>query len=435
MGTAAAHLQGSVRALLAAGLIAVVLGGCGGGSTTPAASGPSASMPSPSATVSRTPNESETPSATATDTESSTSAPTLTPVPLAPFQTPGATPGAAWTSITWTKLAPDSPLTSIRAVVHWLGGYVAYGGKGLWTSTDGHVWRPATSDLPAGRAVVAEVAGGLVALVFSAVDCPAVAQPCFPVSPEPVTAWTSADGSTWVDRGTATGVSDLQVVALAGSPIGAVASVAGNKSGVLFSADGVTWKAVSLPSVSPMFSCYGAGFGFGKLVLLCPAAKETSLGDIPTQPAWSTDGVAWTAGLAPKTSDRPAGMGTILVGRGGMMALGSVPGEGGSEEWWRSADGKAWQLLAGYVPFGTYTTRHAIPGGTYPNGSLAADGTRFVALGFVAADGILDGRVWTSWDARSWQRLVSHGLPGGGGFDTVVFPAGIMAGGWWGAAG
>lgn len=307
---------------------------------------------------------------------------------------------------------------------------------GLWASSDGRAWRPATSDLPAERAVVAEVAGGLVALVLSAVSCPEVGQPCFATAPGNVEAWTSADGLSWSDAGPATGVSGKQVVSVAGSSSGALAAAEGdNKAGVYYSADGVTWKVVSVPSVSSSFSCTGAAFGGGKFEMLCPAATETASGDLSTQPVWSVDGIHWTAPPAPKTSSRPAGMDRILVGRNGLIATGYIPGEAGPAQWWRSADGKSWLILAGYSPVGAYTVRNAIPGGTYPNGSLTADGTRIVALGFVADDGFLNGRVWASWDGKSWQRLVSHGSPTGGGYDTVVFPTGIMAGGWWGAAG
>jgi len=116
------------------------------------------------------------------------------------------------------------------------------------------------------------------------------------------------------------------------------------------------------------------------------------------------------------------------------MALGFIPGEAGPAQWWRSADGKAWVLLAGYSPVGSFTTKNAIPGGTYPNGNLAADGTRIVALGYVTGSGDLNGRTWTSWDGKSWQQLVSHGTPDGSGFDVIVFPTGVLAGGWWGAA-
>jgi hypothetical protein len=268
------------------------------------------------------------------------------------------------------------------------------------------------------------------------VACPQVAQPCFQTAPGNVEAWTSADGLSWSDAGPATGVSGQQVVSVAGSPSGAVAAAEGdNKAGVFYSADGITWKAVSVPSVSATFWSTDIAFGMGRFEMLCPAAKETPLGDVPTQPVFSTDGIHWTAGTAPMTSTRPAGMDRILVGRNGLIATGYIPGEAGPAEWWRSADGKSWLILAGYPPVGAYTATNAIPGGTYPNGSLMADGTRIVALGFVADDGILDGRVWASWDGKSWQRLVSHGAPNGDGYYTVVFPTGIMAGGWWGAAG
>lgn len=411
----------SGHAILAAGLISIVMGGCAPGTTATATP-----LASESTSV---------PSAIPTDTEPPTSQPSLAPSPLAWFETPGATPGSAWTSIAWSKLPDDSPLPSMRAVVRWRRGYVAYGSKGLWASSDGRSWRPASPDLPAGKAAVVEVSGGLAALVFDATDCPVGPQPCLPTSPVLATAWTSSDGLNWTDRGPATGISGQQVVSVAGNSLGAVATaVGGNKPGVYFSEDGVAWKPTPVPSVSATFPCGRASVGLGMFILLCPAARETTFGDLPTQPVWSLDGINWAAGGAPKTSRRPAGMDQVLSGRNGLMALGFIPGEAGPAQWWRSADGKAWVLLAGYSPVGSFTTKNAIPGGTYPNGNLAADGTRIVALGYVTGSGDLNGRTWTSWDGKSWQQLVSHGTPDGSGFDVIVFPTGVLAGGWWGAA-
>jgi hypothetical protein len=282
--------------------------------------------------------------------------------------------------------------------------------------------------------VVAETASGLVALAFSSPACPTATAPCYPSSAGPVTAWTSADGLEWTDRGPAVGITGSQLMAVGGGPVGAVAStVDGNRSGLWFSADGVTWKAVSVPSISSAFWCSSAGFGGGKYVLLCPSAAETPSGYLPTQPIWSTDGVNWVAGSAPATSDRPAGMDTVLAGRDGFMATGYIPGEAGPEEWWRSTDATSWQIVAGYSPVGTYTS-HAIPGGTYANGWLCADGTRLVAFALDSSHSSLSGDGWTSADGRSWVKLTSHGTPQAGQFAEIVFPTGVLAGDWWGAA-
>jgi hypothetical protein len=337
--------------------------------------------------------------------------------------------------MTWTKLPAESPLLSVRAVVKWHGGYVAYGDTGLWDSTDGHTWTEADAHLPAGRMLVAATSSGLVALAFDEASCPTVDRPCYASSAGPVVAWTSTDGLNWTNRGPAIGITGSAPTAIAGGALGAVAtSVGSNGSAVWFSADGLTWQKVSVPDVSPMSPCSDAGFGVGKYVLMCPASNETAFGDLLTQPAWSSDGVSWVAGSAPSTSDRPAGMDRILIGQNGFMAIGYVPGEGGPEEWWRSADASSWQLVAGYGPVGSYTTRGAIPGGTYPDGFLCADGTRLVALALDSVHSSLSGGGWTSADGKSWVKFTGHGTPLAGQFAEIVFPTGVLAGGWWGAA-
>jgi hypothetical protein len=353
--------------------------------------------------------------------------------PLASFQTPGAKPGAAWSTLTWTELAADSPLQSIRAVVAWSGGYVAYGPNGLWASSDGTNWLPSETVMPTDRMVVVETAAGLAALTFASPACQMPTGPCYPSAAGDVNAWTSADGLNWTPRGPAVGIAGMQLMTAAGGPVGAVASsLDGDRSVVSFSADGVTWKAVSVPGISPTWFCPGAGFGGGRYVLLCPGSTETALGDSQTQPQWSTNGIDWVAGKAPMTTDRPAGMDTILSGRAGFMATGQIPGEAGPPQWWRSNDAGSWQIVADYSPVGSFYVR-AVPGGTYTNGWLCADGTRIVALALDSSHLSISGQGWTSWDGKSWTKLKSVGAPQAGQFE-IAFPAGVLAGSWWGAA-
>ncbi len=418
-------------AFAAAGLLTLVLVGCGAPVTSQAPSpasptGSGAPLPTPP------PSANPSPSSLATPAHTAESSPTSNPRPS--FVTSGIEPGKIWASIAWTKLPANSPLSSIRGLVHWRGGYVAYGDAGLWTSTDGRLWKP-SSDVPGNMTAVAETSIGLVALVFGFADCPVIPRPCYPSAAGTVEAWTTTDGLSWVDRGLAIGVSGLQLAGVGGSPLGAVASTTdSNKPGVAYSADGVTWKAVVVPSVSSAFWCQDPEFGMGLFTMICPAAQPTALGDLPSQPVFSADGIHWAAGTAPMTTDRPAGMDRVLVGRSGLMATGYVPGEGGAAQWWRSDNGMTWQMLNGYSPVGSFTSR-AIPGGTYPNGTLAADGTRIVALGLDAQVASLSGETWSSWDGKSWSKLASHGAPVAGPMDEIVFPTGILAGDWWGTAG
>ena len=415
--------------VLAVLTVAIAVGACGGsGAAASPSASPSGSTSAPSASATSSMPASATVSEPLASPLASASASQLS------FETPGTAPGKAWSTLTWTKLAADSPLLSIRAVVHWSGGYVAYGPEGLWASTDGKSWMASVTSLPTDRMVVVETAAGLAALTFEEPACPSSAGPCYPSVAGAVATWTSADGLNWTARGPAIGMTGTQVMTAAGSPVGAVASsLDGDRSVVSFSADGVTWNAVSVPGISSTWFCPGAGFGGSRYVLLCPGSKETALGDSQTQPLWSTNGIDWVAGKGPMTTDRPAGMDTVLAGRDGFVATGYIPGEAGPPQWWRSTDAGSWQIVADYSPVGSFILR-GTPGGTYTNGWLCSDGTRIVALSLDSTHLSVSGGGWTSWDGKSWSRLKSVGTPHVGQFAEIAFPAGVLAAGWWGAA-
>ena len=421
--------SGSLSAL-AVLTVAISVGACSGSGAT---ASPSASTSTPSASATFSAAASTT--AVATLSEATSASPsTSSSASQLSFETPGAAPGAAWTALTWAKLPPGSPLLSVRVVVPWHGGYVAYGPDGLWASTDGKSWMPSVTSLPTDRMVVVETAAGLAALTFESPACPSPTGPCYPSVAGAVTAWTSTDGLSWTARGPAVGISGMQLMTAAGGPVGAIASMMfGDRSVVSFSADGVTWKTVSVPGISSTSACPGAGFGSAKYVLLCPGSKETALGDSQTQPVWSTNGVDWVAGKAPIATDRPAGMDTLLAGRNGFMATGYIPGEAGPPQWWRTADARSWQIVPDYSPVGSLTLE-GTPGGTYTNGWLSADGTRIVALALDSSHLSVSGGGWTSWDGKSWSKLKSVGTPQAGQFAETAFPTGVLAGEWWGAA-
>jgi hypothetical protein len=249
-----------------------------------------------------------------------------------------------------------------------------------------------------------------------------------------VTAWTSTDGLDWTDRGPAIGLDGLQVMTVVGGPAGALAATlrSGNQSGLWFSPDGVAWRSLSTPALSSTFWCSSGGYGGAEYVLLCPASAEATSADLPTQPMWSRNGVDWIAGTPPTTTGRPAGMDTVFAGSAGFIATGYIPGEAGPAQWWQSSDAATWQIDADYGPLGTFSS-HAIPGGTYANGWLLGDGARLMALAF-ATTGSLSGKSWTSRDGASWTMLTNHGVPSAEQFDGVLFPSGVLAGDWWGAA-
>jgi hypothetical protein len=351
---------------------------------------------------------------------------------------------AAWTGIHWRKLASDEPLTLIRSVLRWSGGFIAVGSDGsstpVWTSTDGAHWEALLFNTPTtfwpGLLIVgvAEVHGGLVALTLlsGAYDC-GTATTCPTFSPSlALMAWTSPDGQTWTPHSGP----DLGLPAqwdgpplLADGLAGFVAISPLPPTHVATSLDGVHWQtlpAAALPAGFWIKDIVGTAMGFtavGALPVDTDHDRAVAFG--------SVDGATWTGPIPLSmptasafilASTGPSWGATALVaGRNGLVAVGQVFATPGAALWWQSADGHDWRALPNWPPLGP-TTCQGQGCGSGPNGVLVGDGHRMVAV-----RGGADAGVWASADGLSWQRLpVSGDIPSEDAMNAVLLPGGVL---------
>jgi hypothetical protein len=392
--------------------------GVSGSPLAPSASGTtSASGPAP-------------PSAAAVPSPASPTA--IVPSAADPFETP--VPPAAtatWTGLRWRVLAPDDPLSLVTSALRWRGGFIALGRQPsplvpdtpVWTSQDGAHWTPlwfntSTTFWP-GTEVgsIAEVRGGVVAMTQ--------------LEAQSVLAWTSADGHSW---GCACSVplpaETPGPPLLAAGPTGLVA--ASTTTGALAtSPDGSHWTVVpdrAHPSGFSLADLRGTATGYVAGGELNGAAATLLNGTAAT--LWSADGRSWVATTLPLTAPGvvlprtgPASTVTsLVVGRSGLIAEGgwqAIPG--GATLWWQSSDGRHWRLLDGYPPLGPTTCTGEGCGGQ-PDGVLVGDGQRMVAV-----RGGQDAGAWTSSDGRAWRRLsVTGDVPDGPADPAVLLPGGVL---------
>jgi hypothetical protein len=372
----------------------------------------------------------------------------LAPLPVA-FSTAAPPPATApWTGLRWRRLDPVDPLSLVVSVVRWQDGFVAIGQEHslppspVWTSTDGRSWEPlifgTSSTFWPGLAVlgVAEVPGGLVALTEARDYC---SGPCSASYILPLASWTSPDGRRWTPHvlpadwlPLAQGAPPL----LAAGPSGLVLASAGPGSRLAVSADGVAWRllpATAFPARFDLRSLLGGPNGYvagGRWVEGAGAAWPAAIR--------SVDGQAWPWEAAPLPgsaggTDHELAIGSLLGARDGMLAAGTTPDTPGAALWWRSADGRSWQTLSGSSPVDSLTCA-ALGCASFPEGLVAADGTRLVAL----TDGPSPSG-WVSSEGSSWRRLEMTGdVPSGRPSQLTVLPGGVLVqvGGttWFGAA-
>jgi hypothetical protein len=352
-------------------------------------------------------------------------------VPLPPPQT------ATWSGIHWRRLAPDDPLSLVRSVLRWRGGFVAVGwlpsggstATPLWTSRDGAHWEPvpfntATTFWPGLSIIgVAEVRTGLVALTAAAgpADCD-IAPLCQTIS-LPVASWTSPDGRTWTPHGSP----DLGLPGpgrgaplLVAGPAGLIAASSGTPVHGATSTDGVTWRTLpdgTFPTGFVLKNLRGTATGYVAGGEMMTSATQ---GNAATR--WSADGRAWlTTRAFPLAVDAEVVL--LVAGRDGLIATGGWVATPGGTVWWQSLDGQSWRRLGAYPPLGPTTCPGAGTGcGGQPNGSLVGDGTRMVAL-----RGGADVGVWTSSDGLAWRRLpVAGALPSEQATQAVLLPGGVL---------
>ena len=396
--------------------------------------------------------------------------PTPTPVavasapPIAAFTTPPEPAvTAAWSGIRWTRLASSDPLARVRSMVTWRGGYVALGGlldsgptsrTPVWTSSDGSHWQPLDASalgtstiiegmLPTGR--------GLVALtVRAATNACAPTGDCWSFA-GPLRSWTSSDGTSWTAHAGPV-LSSVSSV-LATGPGGLVAmdasvgSTGPSRTRVAISPDGVTWRTLELatiPAGITIADLRGTAHGY-----FAVGAQATTPELHQAVALWSTDGQRWrivgplalasTGGLVLASTGTSWSAGTILAARNGFLAIGGTDAATpGGDFWWQSADGRSWRALTNFPPLGATTCQGEGCGGQ-PEGTIAADGQRMVALrGVGPGDVAAPAAAWTSVDGRTWKLLALSGTGPSDATDLEVLPMGILAsdgaGTWFGAA-
>ncbi len=344
---------------------------------------------------------------------------------------------AAWTGLTWRRLAPDDPLNLVTSVVRWHGGYIALGWDGtslprtpVWTSTDGATWDPLPFNTSRtfwpGTLVlaVAEVSGGLVALTETAKECGAASCPLTLVPP--VVSWTSPDGREWTPGApidwltNPTGGQPLVAV----GPAGLVAASSGPSAHLATSADGIDWQALpasTLPATFWLDDLRGTGTGY-----VVVGHQVTSDTHPDAASMWSAGGRHWsrTPTLLPIPGLASGAGSTVLslvAGRDGVVGVGRDVGERGAFLWWQSSDGRRWTSLPTFQPLGP-TTCSGEGCGVQPNGTLVGDGHRMVAV-----RGGADAAAWTSTDGLTWGRLhVAGDLPGEQATKAVLLPGGVV---------
>ena len=301
----------------------------------------------------------------------------------------------------------------------------------LWRSSDGADWQPLGSVFGTHALVLGLAAAGGQLVALTAAGGTAACPPSMCGSLYgPITSWTSADGLTW----SAHAGPDLPLppdgephVSLAGGPAGLVVAFAPVSGGadltarVATSPDGVAWSLLppaALPADTLLWDVHATATGFVAAGRVWPAGGSIT-GSLALT---SRDGRTWTSTPLPIAADRVALVDRLLQGSGGFLATGTDYGLPGTTLWWRSADGHAWQALAGYPPLGTCAPDVCL--GTEPDGDLGADGTRIVAY-----RGGSDPGVWTSIDGGSWTRLAELGTPLSvfqAGGELVVLPGGVL---------
>ena len=420
------------RAIVAS-LLSIVLAGCG---STP---GPTAALVS--AIPTGPPTASPTAIVAASLPPSSSPSPTTVDVLPGAFTTPIPPPaGSAWTTIHWHRLSATDPLALVHSVVPWPGGSIAVGvdrtsttgsWTPLWRSSDGVTWKPLGQVFGARTIVlgVAAIGTGLVALTANGGNPSCPPWVCGSLAAS-VMAWTSSDGVSWFahvgpDLALPQDASQPPMVTLAGGPGGLVAASVPESGGagtVATSLDGVTWVSLpadALPQDTALRDVHGTSGGFVAVARTWPAGSSVT-GSVALR---STDGRTWTSlPLRPVAVPRVGLVDRLFQGGSGFLATGSDYGLPGTTLWWWSADGRSWRAVKGYPPIGTCPPYVCL--GTEPAGDLGADGTRIVAYRGGAAPA-----VWTSFDGRSWTRLVVVGAPltlfqAGG--NLVVLPGGVL---------
>ncbi len=403
------------------------------------------------------------PSATPAASTSIAPAPSPSPAasPLAAdFTTPAPGSSQPWTSIAWTPIAADDPLGTVAGMVAApAGGYVAWANpvatssttsaSPMWASTDGTAWHALPADTlgPASVIVGLGAAGGnLIALTLHGGANPCsddIGSTCWTLA-TPLQAWTSQDGADWTPSTapdltlpvdcTACGAQP-PIVAFGGP--GALAMSEGDAGPRLaLSADGTSWTdlpATALPATFQIGAISGQGNGFVAVGDDGAHPQDVDVvgpgpGPAHAEVATSSDGMTWTVHHLTGQGDPAAGSTgrRELVAADGVLIAGSTYETPGRTLWWTSPDAVTWHFDGGYSPLGVWNGEGAGTG-LVPDGAIAADGTRLLALRDAG-----NVRSWISADGATWTSVPSTGMtaqPKGDGpdMDLVMLPVGVVA--------
>ena len=362
----------------------------------------------------------------------------VVPLPVA-FTTPMASVSASatWTGLDWRRLAPDDPLSLVTSVVGWRRGFIGIGriatppSTPVWTSADGTHWDVlplnTSSTFWPGHAVlgVAERRTGLVALTETVEYC---VDPCTLTFELPVVSWTSPDGQSWSPHvlppewlAEPAGQPPL----FAAGPAGLIVASSGPAARLATSTDGSDWHllpARGFPARFALNDLQGTATGYVAL------GRWTRTDNRPEAVSlWSRDGRQWSETptvlpTAPRAGSAVGSAGaSLVVGRGGMIAVGRGVTTPGAALWWQSANGRDWRPLPAFPPLGPASCRGE-GCSLQPDGALVGDGLRMVAL-----RGGADAGAWTSSDGLAWQRLpVTGDLPNDQATQAVLLPGGVL---------
>ena len=380
---------------LAAVLLIVVLAGAF------LMSGLRTATPGPGASASLTAD----PSAVATPVATTQGSAPATPSTSLGVTTRGVT--SAWTGFTWQEAPDGDPVElfgdpySPRDLVGWDHGYAALG-KGfdgpnvLLTSPDGATWTQITAVRDPD--CIASGPDGLVA-----------------VDTDGDRIWTSTDGTQWHDAGRPSGVSTIQSIAGTAAGLVAAGLVSTDTSGVVFSADGVSWTPIAL-ELTAVGDYLGVYAGQGRFFVV---AGSSAIGEGGMW--WSDDGRTWArsswAGFA------VGGIPEIEFASGGMLSW-TTPGiaEMAVEMEVSHDGGKTWLKDPDFGPLGAL--------GKCPDtatcgsdGYIGSNGSIFLAVNNV-------GVAWTSSDGIVWKQIQWNRPDWGasGRHKFIVLPRGVIAG-------
>jgi hypothetical protein len=327
-----------------------------------------------------------------------------------PSASPAAIAGIVWSTVASTGSDALVDGDTVMSAIAYDGGYVIVGNAqnaehaAWWYSSDGETWQRHDADPVFADSLLQQIVripDGLL-IVGSAnrldSDCAGGVFGCNPGMA--LRMWTSPDGRTW-DRLPDADLAAFGRVALSevvSGPAGIVAvgtqapANGAGKGMIWTSPDGRSWEAASqfsaaFPGTVPTNVVVTGG------TYVAVGYRQAPDGSVAGSAAWySTDGRTWHAAAGVESVG-----GTLLSSAGGALSV-SLQRLGATL--FLTADGSAWRVEGGVIPFGF--------GDNGP--VLLSDGSRILALGTQSTSATRGA--WLSSDAQHWQQVPeTGGLP------------------------